>query len=158
MNKKSLIICTLSFLACFVDLHANDTQTSDNQKRGLAIIGDAWHNAAYLYMSIVQQMEEKGIKTDVIYDYDVPFDKLDEYDIIVISRYGMNDILNFQEGLFLTPVQKNNQWITSDQEDKIEEYVRKGGNLFLHHAGHAYYSQNGSITNLAKATHGGHPP
>ncbi len=79
MKRKNFIICTLLFLVCFIDLYANNIKTSDNQKsgRGLAIIGDAWHPAAYLYRSIVKQMEEKGIKTDVIYDYDVPFDKLE---------------------------------------------------------------------------------
>ena len=158
MKWKSPIICWMLFLGSLFDLQASHFEASNNPKRGLAIIGDAWHPAAYLYISIVKQMEEKGIMTDIIYDYEVPFDKLDEYDIIVISRYGMNDVLNFKEGLFLTSGQKDNHWINPDQESRIEEFVKNGGNLFLHHAGHAYYSQNGPITRVAKATHKGHPP
>ncbi len=34
--------------------------------KGLAIIGDAWHAAAPLYMAIVRQLKAKVIQTDVI--------------------------------------------------------------------------------------------
>ena len=103
-------------------------------------------------------MEKKGIQTDVVYDNDVPFDKLSDYDIIVISRYGINDLHNFEHGLFLKgPKTNENKWVTKDQENKFEEYVRNGGSLFMHHDGHCYYNENGAIARLAKATHDGHP-
>lgn len=158
--KKRIVLVILIFLLTVFnfELSAREFNVTDDSRKGLVIIGDAWHSAAQQYIAIVKQMEKKGIKTDVIYDYKVPFDKLDQYDIIVISRWGLNDLYNFKEGLFLTPEWKENIWMTREQENKIEEYVKNGGNLFLHHAGHAYYSENGGITRLAKATHEGHPP
>tara|TARA_Y100000588_G_scaffold368262_1_gene435946 strand:+ start:203 stop:907 length:705 start_codon:yes stop_codon:yes gene_type:complete len=139
-------------------MHAYETNTSKMNSKGLAIIGDAWHAAAPLYMAIVRQMEAKGIQTDVVYDNDVPFDKFDEYDIIVVSRYGIDDLYNFENNLFLKGSKwKETIWITKEQENKFEEYVRNGGKLFMHHDGHCYYYENGAITQLAKATHEGHP-
>jgi len=127
-------------------------------RTGLAIIGDAWHAAAPLHRAIVRQMEAKGIQTDVVYDNNAPFEKFSGYEIIVISRYGMDDLYNFNNNLFnKDPKRKENIWVTNEQENKFEEYVRKGGKLFMHHAGHCYYNENGAITKLAKAIHEGHP-
>ena len=158
MKRIEITICTLFILLCFTKLQADGFQTSNNQMKGLAILGDAWHCAAPQYMFIVKQMEKKGIITDVVYDYDVPFDKLADYDIIVISRYGLNDLESFEGGYFLTPEWHKNKWLTGEQEKLIEEYVNQGGKLLLHHDAHAFYSENGSIAKLAKATHDGHPP
>ena len=158
MKRKGLIVLVLSFTMFAFEWPSLDPQTPDNSKKGLAIIGDAWHAAAPLYMAIVKQMQNKGIETDVVYDYEVPFENLDEYDIIVMSRWGLDDLYNFQEGLFLTPEWMEHLWLTSEQEGKIEKFVENGGKLFLHHAGHAYYPENGGIRRLAKATHKGHPP
>ena len=158
MRRISFILFVLALTIYHSELSAGEVIKTQESKRGLAIIGDAWHSAAYQYTSIVKQMKNKGVETDVVYDYDVPFDGLEVYDIIVISRWGLDDLHNFKEGLFLSPEWKENQWMTSEQEEKIEEYVKNGGNLFLHHAGHAYYSEGGSIRRLAKATHEGHPP
>ncbi len=158
MKTKVLLSITVLFLACIPSSHAVEANTSISQKKGLAILGDAWHAAAPQYRAIVKQMEDKGIQTDVVYDYDVPFDRFDDYDIIVVSRYGINDLYNFQNGLVLSgPKAKERKWVTSEEENKFEAYVRNGGNLFMHHDGHCFYNENGAITKLAKATHEGHP-
>jgi len=161
MNTIKIIKVVVLILLLVVNnskLSAQDYSNPEASKRGLAIIGDAWHAAAYQYASIVKQMKKKGIKTDIVYNYDVPFDSLDVYDIIVISRWGLDDVYNFKEDLFLKPEWRNNLWITEEQEKQIEKFVENGGGLFLHHAGHAYYPENGSISRLAKAIHKGHPP
>ena len=158
MRKKVCVFSTVISLLCFPSMPANEQNTSKVTSRGLAIIGDAWHAAAPLYLAIVGQMEAKGIQTDVVYDLNAPFDNFSEYDIIVISRYGMDDLYNFQNGLFVKGLKpKMNLWLTNEQENKFEDYVRNGGNLFMHHDGHCYYHENGAITKLAKATHEGHP-
>ena len=158
IKRTESIALTFLILVCIPAMRASEHNTSNQGKRGLAIIGDAWHCAAPLYQAIVKQMEAKGIQTDVVYDNDAPFDRLDDYDIIVISRYGMNDLYNFENGLFLKgPKTKENIWVTHNQENRLEEYVQNGGSLFMHHDGHCYYNKNGAITRLAKATHNGHP-
>ena len=158
MRKRLFIFSSIIFLACIAAIRANEPNASKMNRKGLAIIGDAWHAAAPLYMAIVRQMEAKGIQTDVVYDNNAPFDKFSEYDIIVISRYGMDDLYNFKNDLFLDPPKwKENIWVTNEQENEFEVYVKNGGKLFMHHAGHCYYHNNGAIPKLAKATHGGHP-
>lgn len=136
---------------------AGEDTAPQKQKRALAILGDAWHAVAPLYFGIVQQMERKGYQTDVVVDNNVPFDNLEQYDLIVISRYGMDDKLRLEKGMFTGPEGKNVKWLTIVQEKYLEHYVLNGGKILLHHDGHSYYSEDGGICNLAKATHKGHP-
>jgi type 1 glutamine amidotransferase len=134
------------------------TTQSENQKKGLAILGDAWHAVAPLYKSIVKKMEASGYEMDVTMDNSVPFDKLAEYDIIVISRYGYDNINQLKQGIFQKAEGKKLRWISPKQEDAFERWVKNGGHLFMHHDGHCYYSAKGGIERLAKTYHGGHPP
>ncbi len=56
-------------LCLFAALHlsaASVVAQSGNQKKGLAILGDAWHSVAPLYKSIVKKMEAAGYKMDAI--------------------------------------------------------------------------------------------
>ncbi len=90
-------------------------------------------------------------------DNSAPFEKLAEYDTIVISRYGYDNINQLKQGVFQKAEGKKLRWISPEQEDAIERFVKNGGRLFLHHDGHCYYSQNGGIERLAKTGHEGHP-
>jgi uncharacterized membrane protein len=117
-----------------------------------------YHAAAPLYSSIVVKLNNKGYKTDVILDYDVPFDKLSEYDIIVLSRYGYDNARQFREHVFRKPEGRNYYWVTPGQEQAIEDYVKAGGHLFIHHDGFGYYPRDGGIVRLAKAIFISHPP
>ena len=128
------------------------------EKKALAILGDMWHCAAPLYSSIVVKLNNKGYKTDVIIDYNVPFDKLTEYDIIVLSRYANDNNRQFRENVYQKPEGRGYLWITPEQEKAIEDYVKAGGHLFLHHDGIGAYPKGGGITSLAKAFFIKHPP
>jgi hypothetical protein len=124
-------------------------------KRALAIIGDFWHAVAPLHRNIVRKMEQKGYRTDVVLDYNVPFDRLADYDLILLSRYAVEDYRTLREGE--TDYRKYT-WLTPEQEAAFETYVLNGGHLFFHHDGIGFYAKGGPVSRLAKAYFLMHPP
>ncbi|MEM8485422.1 MAG: hypothetical protein AAF564_07715, partial [Bacteroidota bacterium] len=124
-------------------------------KKALAILGDFWHGVAPLDIAIVGQLNKKGYVTDVIPDYDVPFDALSTYDLIVLSRYYIDDYKKLETR---EPDPRKYGWLTPEEEEAIEAYVLAGGSLFLHHDGIGYYPRDGAIVRLAKAYFVNHPP
>lgn len=143
-------------LICW-NIHANE---KSDEKRALAILGDAWHCVEPLEKNIVRQIKEKGFLTDVIIDYEVSFDNIFDYDLIIISRYAWNDSKRFREKVYGTPKAKSQEmrWISIEQEDLLEAFVNRGGSLFLHHDGIGYYPKGGGINRLSKAFFVNHPP
>ncbi len=97
-------------------------------------------------------------KTDVILDYDVPFKTFPEYDMIVLSRYAYNDWILCKKYNFNFARGKDNMWLTAEQEQAFEDYVKAGGSLFLHHDGIGFYLKDRAISRLAKAFFVTHPP
>ena len=95
---------------------------------------------------------------NVTMDNSVPFERLSEYDMVVLSRYGYDNINQLKQGLFMKQEGKKLRWMSPQQEDTLEQFVKEGGKLFLHHDGHCYYSEEGGIERLAKTDHRGHPP
>lgn len=154
MRKRLSLCLFVILLSSAVGVSAQ----SKNPKKGLAVLGDAWHAVAPLYKSIVKKMEAAGYEMDATMDNSVPFEKLIDYDTIVISRYGYDNITQLKQGLFQKAAGKKLRWITPEQEDAIERWVKDGGHLFMHHDGHCYYSEEGGIERLAKTSHAGHPP
>lgn len=155
---KKILFVFISLLIVLMNGHSFAQDQENTEKRALAIIGDMYHAAAPLYNSIVVKLNNKGYKTDVIIDYNVPFENLSEYDIIVLSRYGYDDIRQLREHVFQTREGRKYIWITPDQEQAIEDWVKAGGHLFLHHDGIGYYPRDGAIVRLAKAFFISHPP
>jgi len=157
---KKLIFFALSLVFLSVGAFAQNAAPVQSvpQKRVLAIIGDAWHCAAPIYNTIVKKFEAKGFACDVVMDNKVPFDRFSDYDIIVISRYAYDNFKQFEQHSFQKAHGKELVWISPKQENDLEEYVKAGGKIFLHHDGHSYYATDGGIYHLAKATHSGHPP
>ncbi len=151
-------VTALSVFAILLSSTTGFASQSKDQKKGLAILGDAWHAVAPLYKSIVKKMEAVGYQMDATMDNGVPFETLEEYHTIVLSRYGYDNINQLKQGVFQKAAGKKLRWITPEQEDAIEGWVKEGGHLFLHHDGHCYYSAQGGIERLAKTNHGGHPP
>jgi len=164
MNKfemKKLIAYLLIAFGVFVHLTLVVVSASDEttvKKRALAILGDAHHSVFPQYSAIVRQLQEKGYSTDVILDYNVPFEGLSEYDIVVLSRYAYNDVVLCKEYHFNFARGKDNLWLTSKQEQAFEDFVKSGGCLFLHHDGIGFYPKGGAISRLAKAYFITHPP
>jgi type 1 glutamine amidotransferase len=130
-------------------------QSNQNQKKALAILGDFWHAVAPLNNAIVRQMEEKGYQTDIVLDYNAPFDRLSEYDLVVLSRYSVDDFRNIKEK---ERDARKNAWLTPAQEEAIETYVKNGGHIFFHHDGIGFYPRDSGISRLAKAYFHTHPP
>ena len=152
---KRIILCLFAVL-----LTSSICTTAEpyHSKKGLAILGDAWHSVAPLYKSIVRKMEAVGYQMDVTMDNSVPFERLSEYDMVVLSRYGYDNINQLKQGLFMKQDGKKLRCMSPQQEDTLEQFVKEGGELFLHHDGHCYYAEEGGIERLAKTDHRGHPP
>ncbi|MHC4143452.1 MAG: ThuA domain-containing protein [Planctomycetota bacterium] len=164
MNKseiKKLTACILIVSGLFVSLGCAFVSITDKvnaKKKALAILGDAHHSVFPQYSAIVKELQKKGYHTDVIMDYDVPFKELSEYDIVVLSRYAYNDVVLCKEYNFNFAKGKDNLWLTSEQEQAFEDFVKAGGRLFLHHDGIGFYLKNRAISRLAKAYFITHPP
>ncbi len=157
---KKLIACILIVLGVLVSMSTNShaADRAKTKKKALAILGDAHHGAYPQYATIVKPLLKMGYKANVILDYDVPFEKLPDYDIIVLSRYAYNDVVLCEKYNFNFARGKDNMWLTADQEQAFEDYVKAGGSLFLHHDGIGFYLKDRAISRLAKAFFVTHPP
>ncbi len=122
-------------------------------KKALAIFGDIWHAPAIFHEQISKNLEKHGYAVDRIIDYNVPFDNLSDYDLIVLGRYGLNDN-DFYTKPQGSPV---SYWLTPSQEDLIETFVTNGGKLMLFHDGFTIYKKENAISRLAKSFFLGHP-
>lgn len=135
----------------------NDQQRNE-KKRALAILGDAYHCVAPLYGALVSNLKRCDYTPVTVMDYSVPFDDFGSYDLIVLSRYAYDDITFYREK-DVSPGRKGRSlWLTAEQEQKFEDYVKAGGRLFLHHDGIGFYPKDRAISRLAKAFFITHPP
>jgi len=160
-NVKKTTVCILIAFGAFLSpSFALDSSISkpNTRKRALAILGDAHHPVFPQYAALVRPLQKRGYEVDVVVDYAVPFKTLSEYDIIVLSRYAYNDRVLCQQYKFNFAKGKDNQWLTADQEQAFEAYVKGGGRLFLHHDGIGFYLKGRAISRLAKAYFVTHPP
>ncbi len=160
-KTKKLIAFILIASGVFVSLSfafISDTEKGKAKKKVLAILGDAHHSVFPQYAAIVREFQKKGYDTDVILDYDVPFTALSEYDMVILSRYAYNDVVLCKQYKFNFAKGKDNLWLTSQQEQSFENYVKAGGRLFLHHDGIGFYPKGRAISRLAKAYFITHPP
>lgn len=155
--KKLLSIALLVLMSCMCCLPLF-SQTVKDRKRALAILGDAHHSVFPLYLSIVKEMEKQGYETDIIMDFNVPFDKFSKYDLIVLSRYAYNDVVLSRDYGFDFSKASENLWLSSSQEQAFEDFVMAGGRLMFHHDGIGYYPKGGPIHRLSKAHYLRHPP
>lgn len=122
-------------------------------KKALAILGDAWHAPSVIRRAIGSKLEDRGYSVDYVIDYDVPFDNLNDYDIIVLSRYAIDDHKRYKSKDDTVEL-----WLTPEQEEKIEIFVSNGGKMFFHHDGISYYKKGNGISNVVKAFRIKHPP
>jgi hypothetical protein len=159
-RRRFLQAATVSSLAALGSIRRAqaDSQGQKTKKRALAILGDAYHCVAPLYGALVSNLKRRGYTPVTIMDYSVPFDDLGGYDLIVLSRYAYDDVTFFRER-DASPSRKGRAlWLTADQEQRFEAYVKAGGRLFLHHDGIGFYPKDRAISRLAKAFFIKHPP
>ena len=159
-RRRFLQAATVSTLAALASTRRAQaaSRNQQNKKRALAILGDAYHCVAPLYAALVSNLKRRGYTPVTIMDYSVPFDDFESYELIVLSRYAYDDVMFFRER-DTSPARKGRAlWLTVDQEQKLEDYVKAGGRLFLHHDGIGFYPKDRAISRLAKAFFIKHPP
>jgi len=120
-------------------------------KKALAIYGDGFHATLPLHASIGAALETCNYTVDTVIDFDIPYDHFSDYDLIVISRYGRDDV-------HFLRAKEERLWLTESNAKKLEDYVFSGGKLFLHHDAFALYPEGHIMCKLAKAVFINHPP
>ena len=116
-------------------------------KKALAILGDGYHAVAPLHLTIVKELQNR--------EYDVPFNKFYDFNLIVISRYAFDDVQRFSQPDLPS---NNDRWLTRKQEEQFSEYVKDGGNILIYHGGFAFYRKDGGLSKSAKSHCINHPP
>ena len=157
-KRVACILFVCGLMICPGRVWAANTDEANETKKVLAILGDAHHPVFPQYAAIVRELQRKGYEADVILDYNVPFDRLSDYGIVLLSRYAYNDILLCERHRFNFAKGKDHHWLTADEEESFEKYVNAGGRLFLHHDGIGFYLKDRAISRLAKAHFVTHPP
>ncbi|MCL5744428.1 MAG: ThuA domain-containing protein [Acidobacteria bacterium] len=155
---RTPVACGLAALAGAGLARGGNQGAAPGGKRALAIFGDAWHCVAPLDQYLVAKLRTSGYVPVTIMDYNVPFDEFGKFDLIVMSRYGNDDVTFYRERDVDPSKKKRTPWLTAAQEQKFEDYVNGGGRLFFHHDGFTQYPKGRAISRLAKAVFIKHPP
>ncbi|HOP78918.1 MAG TPA: ThuA domain-containing protein [Thermogutta sp.] len=107
-------------------------QRPSRRPRALALIGDRYHDPAYIRPPLEEAMEKAGVAVAFLYDVRqlVP-QVVFQYDLLVILRDGMLWPDPQPNGSFGKPV----FWLTEEQEMTVASFVWAGGGfLALHNA------------------------
>jgi len=121
----------------------------DERPRVLALIGDRYHNADYIRVSLNKLFQELNLPVDLTISYEkISARLLRDYRLFVVLRDGMiwpngylepNDY-EYSHGLENTqvwPKEQPESWITQEQGAAIKDFVQAGGGLYaLHNSSH----------------------
>lgn len=150
-------------------LGAAGGQTRDTRPRALALIGDRYHNADYIRLSLDRVFKEIGIPIDYTILYgQLSRDLLKNYQLFVCLRDGMiwpNGYLgpdaydHYERGLENDfPEPKPESWITEEQGAAVKEFVQAGGGFYsLHNNSHVSLSSK-NYREVMGGAYIGHPP
>ncbi len=123
------------------------------QKKILTILGDFYHSHDLALTAIEKAAEalEKatGTKIEVV---DAFIDNIEKslnesFDLVVLykeNRVNPNDEIVFN-------------WMTSEIEEKVTEFVSKGGSWFAWHSGLVFYDKNDAYVDMVKGYFLNHP-
>jgi type 1 glutamine amidotransferase len=141
--------------------------------RALALIGDRYHNADYIRVSLRRLFSELNIPLDLTIQYEsISSSLLKQYQVFLILRDGMiwpdgylgPDAYEAYEANLETPKAfanpKSTAWITADQSQAIQDYVNQGGGLYaLHNSCDISNSDSGKgYREVMGGAYNGHPP
>lgn len=141
--------------------------------RALALIGDRYHNADYIRVSLRRLFSELNIPLDLTIEYEnISPNLLKQYQVFLILRDGMiwpggylgPDAYAAYEADLETPKTfadpKAVTWITADQSQAIKDYVNQGGGLYaLHNSSDISNSDGGKgYREVMGGAYNGHPP
>jgi type 1 glutamine amidotransferase len=144
-------------------------QTRDSKPRALALIGDRYHNADYIRVSLDRVFKEVGIPVDytILYDH-LSRDLLKNYRLFVCLRDGMiwpngylgpDSYTDYEQGLENDfPEPKPESWITEEQGAAVKDFVSAGGGFYsLHNNSHVSLSSK-NYREVMGGAYIGHPP
>lgn len=147
-------------------------KTAQNGRaRALALIGDRYHNADYIRVSLDRVFKEVGVGIDYTIQYDRPLrNLLKNYQLFVCLRDGMiwpdgylgpdaytayeGDLENAKQFPKATP----QSWMTEEQGAALKEFVTAGNGFYaLHNSSHISLSSK-DYRDVMGGAYIGHPP
>jgi hypothetical protein len=147
------------------------SQTMRGRPRALALIGDRYHNADYIRVSLDKVFKELNIPVDYTIAYETISAKLlKDYQLFVILRDGMiwpegylgPDAYTAYEADLETPKTfpdpKPVFWMTEDQGAAVRDFVNEGGGFYaLHNCAHISLTSK-NYREVMGGAYDGHPP
>jgi len=139
--------------------------------RALALVGDRYHNADYICVSLSRVFQELNIPIDYTIQYDqLSASLLKDYQLLLILRDGMiwpggylgPDAYAAYEADLETPKSfpeaKPVNWITEEQGTAIKDFVTSGNGFYaLHNSSHISLSSK-NYREVMGGAYIGHPP
>lgn len=148
-----------------------DSGKVDQRPRVLALIGDRFHNADYIRVSLDKLFGELRLPVDYTTNYDhLSRDLLHNYRLFVFFRDGMiwpggylgpADAYSYYEGDLENPTdfpkEEPKSWITEEQGEAVKDFVAAGNGLFsLHNNSHVSLSSE-AYREVMGGAYSGHP-
>jgi len=146
---------------------AGQTERS-KRPRALALIGDRYHNADYIRVSLDRVFKEAGVEVDYTIAYDrLSRDLLRSYDLFLCFRDGMiwpngylgPDAYSYEQGLEnRMPEAKSASWITEEQGAAVKDFVTAGGGFYSFHNNSHVSLSSKNYREVMGGAYIGHPP
>jgi type 1 glutamine amidotransferase len=145
--------------------------TRNGRFRALALIGDRYHNADYIRVSLDKVFKQVGVPIDYTIQYDQPLRTLlNNYQLFVCLRDGLiwpdgylgpdayahyeSDLENANQFPNATP----KSWMTEEQGTALKDFVAAGNGFYaLHNSSHISLSSK-DYREVMGGAYIGHPP
>jgi len=139
--------------------------------RALALVGDRFHNADYIRVSLDRVFKELNIPIDYTIEYDsISSSLLKNYQLFLCFRDGQiwpggylgpdawSDYSKNLETAADFPTQKTATWMTEDQGEAIKDFVNAGNGFYaLHNSSHISLSSK-NYREVMGGAYISHPP
>jgi type 1 glutamine amidotransferase len=149
----------------------SQTTGSKGKPRALALIGDRYHNADYIRVSLDKVFQELNIPIDYTVAYDqISAEMLKNYQLFLILRDGMiwpngylgPDAYTAYEADLETPKTFPNpqpvRWITEEQGAAIKDFVTAGNGFYALHNCSDISNSSKNYREVMGGCYNGHPP
>lgn len=173
--QKASLAAGASFLGLGAAENANSQSASQSggsgSPRALALVGDRYHNSAYIRVSLDRVFKELNIPIDYTIAYDqLSASMLKNYQLFVVLRDGMiwpggylgPDAWSFYDHYLENanefPPAKPVRWITEEQGAAVQDFVRAGNGFYaLHNCSDISVSCK-NYRDVMGGVYNGHPP
>jgi type 1 glutamine amidotransferase len=138
--------------------------------RALALIGDRYHNADYIRVSLDKVLKDLNLPIDYTIDYSsLSASLLRNYQLLLILRDGMiwpdgylgPDAYNYEADLETPksfPDPKPVMWMREEQGEAVKDFVSRGNGFYaLHNCSHISLSSK-AYREVMGGAYNGHPP